>query len=114
MSALLDDMSTLVTSWNTSYALLPTAAAVFASAVLYSTLLPSPPKDTTIQPLGGLSIFTAWQFFTRRYDFLKSNFSKTGQNLFSFKVLYVCPLVIIVRCDFDDSPNLAFGHRCQG
>ena len=113
MSALLNETSTLVTSWIASYAL-PTAVVILASAVLYSTLFPSPPKDTTIQPLGGLSILTAWQFFTRRYDFLKSNFSKTGQNLFSFKVLHVCPLVIIVRCDFEDSFNLAFGYCGQG
>ena len=108
MSALLNETSTLVTSWNTSYAL-PTAAALLASAVLYSTLFPSPPKDTTIHPLGGLSALTAWQFFTRRFVFLKSNFSKTGQNAFSFKVLHVRPLIIIAQCDFDDFCDLAFG-----
>jgi hypothetical protein len=37
--------------------------------------------------LGG--ILAAWPFITRRYDFLKSNFQKTGANAFSFKVLHV-------------------------
>jgi hypothetical protein len=34
-------------------------------------------------------ILTAWPFFTRRYDFLKSNFEKSGTHMFSFKVLHV-------------------------
>jgi hypothetical protein len=34
-------------------------------------------------------ILAAWPFFTRRYDFLKSNFEKTGQQMFSFNVLQV-------------------------
>jgi hypothetical protein len=34
-------------------------------------------------------ILAAWPFFTRRYDFIKSNFEKTGQNMFSFNVLHV-------------------------
>ena len=113
MSALLNETSTLVSSWNTSYAL-PTAAALLASAVLYSTLFPSPPKHTTVQPLGGLSILTAWQFFNRRSDFLKFNFSKTGQNAFSFKVLHVRHHIIIVQCDLDGFCDLAFCCRCQG
>src|SRR5882672_9009831 len=36
--------------------------------------------------LGGLSIFNAWVFFNKRYDFLRSNQEKTGRALFSFKV----------------------------
>lgn len=34
-------------------------------------------------------ILATWPFFTRRYDFIRSNFEKTGSNVFSFKVLYV-------------------------
>ncbi|KIM88310.1 hypothetical protein PILCRDRAFT_253602 [Piloderma croceum F 1598] len=37
--------------------------------------------------LGGFSIINAWTFFNKRYEFLWSNFNKTGQDLFSFKVL---------------------------
>jgi len=34
-------------------------------------------------------IIAAWPFFTRRYDFIKSNFAKTKRNTFSFNVLSV-------------------------
>jgi len=102
-----------VSGWNASYAL-PTAAAVLASAVLYSTLFTAPRSDATIHPLGGLSILTAWQFFNRRFDFLKSNFSETGQNMFSFKVLHARPCIAIARCDIDDFSNPAFGRRYEG
>ncbi|KAF8238323.1 cytochrome P450 [Tricholoma matsutake] len=34
-----------------------------------------------------VSIVFVWPFFTRRYDFLVSNFAKTGRNFFSFKVM---------------------------
>lgn len=44
-----------------------------------------------IPELGGLSIVNAWSFFNRRYDFLRSNFDKTGHELFSFKFLQVSP-----------------------
>jgi len=115
MSALLNETSTLVSGWNTSYAL-PTAAAILASAVLYSALFPTAPKDTAIQPLGGFSIVTAWQFFDRRFDFLRSNFSKTGQNLFSFKVLQHSVVAIkgeAARKAFFDDRSLDFieGYR---
>lgn len=36
-----------------------------------------------------VSIVFVWPFFTRRYDFLVSNFAKTGRNFFSFKVMQV-------------------------
>jgi sterol 14-demethylase len=39
-----------------------------------------------IYRLGGLSIFNAWSFFKTRYDFLKSNFDRSGQTMFSFKI----------------------------
>jgi sterol 14-demethylase len=34
-------------------------------------------------------ILAAWPFFTHRYDFIKSNFQKTRENGFSFKILDV-------------------------
>ena len=45
--------------------------------------------------LGG--IIAAWPFFTRRYDFIKSNFQKTTKNVFPFKIRdvrfsYVLPI----------------------
>ena len=66
------------------------AAALFAVVTLFSVIFSSNiSKDTEIYELGCLSILTAWPFFRRRYDFLKSNFAKTGLNMFSFKVLHV-------------------------
>ncbi|KAF8069204.1 cytochrome P450 [Lyophyllum atratum] len=56
-------------------------------AVAYPALFSSQ-KSTDIQELGGLSILTAWPFFSKRFDFLRENFKKTGQNLFSFKILH--------------------------
>ena len=42
-----------------------------------------------IHQLGGFSIVNAWSFFSKRYDFLRSNREKTGHALFSFKVFQV-------------------------
>lgn len=42
-----------------------------------------------IHQLRGLSFINAWTFFNRRFDFLRSNFNKTGQDLFSFQILQV-------------------------
>jgi sterol 14-demethylase len=44
-------------------------------------------KANKIHELRGFSILNAWAFFNKRYDFLRSNFDKTGHDLFSFKVL---------------------------
>jgi len=52
-----------------------------------------------------ISFVAAWPFFTRRYDFLKSNFEKSGKNFFSFKILQVCcPMALLllrIRITFD-------------
>jgi hypothetical protein len=42
-----------------------------------------------IYVLRGLSLVHAWSFFNERFDFLRSNFDKTGHELFAFKVLHV-------------------------
>jgi hypothetical protein len=46
-------------------------------------------SDAKIHQLGGFSIINAWTFFIKRYDFLRTNFDKTGHNLFSFRVVQV-------------------------
>lgn len=43
--------------------------------------------EAELHRLWGPSSLTAWQFFNKRYDFLRSNFAKTDQRLFSFRVL---------------------------
>lgn len=42
-----------------------------------------------IHDLGGISIMTAWTFFTKRYDFLRHNFKTKGFQMFQFHVLQV-------------------------
>ena len=68
-------------------------AAATSSLLLLGTLyihLVVSGKDTNkIHQLGGVSIVNAWTFFNKRYDFLRSNFDKTGHEPFAFKVLHV-------------------------
>jgi len=71
-----------------------TLAALSVSLLLglgtsYAYFFSSGNNPNKIHELGGLSIANAWTFFNKRYDFLRSNFEKTGQDLFSFKVLHV-------------------------
>ncbi|KAG6887785.1 hypothetical protein C0995_012765 [Termitomyces sp. Mi166 len=40
-----------------------------------------------IRDLNGISFLVAWSFFTKRYDFMWSNFKKTGAKMFRFRVL---------------------------
>lgn len=49
-----------------------------------------------IRDLGGISIVTAWTFFTKRYDFLRHNFKTKGYKMFQFYVLQVS---VIHHCD---------------
>jgi len=42
-----------------------------------------------VNDLGGIPIISAWQFFTRRYDFIRQQFRKSGRKHFRFKVLQV-------------------------
>jgi sterol 14-demethylase len=57
---------------------------------LYARTVYSSNDDTSkVYQLGGFSIVNAWTFFNKRYDFLRSNFDKTGHELFAFKVLHV-------------------------
>ena len=55
---------------------------------LYRYLFPKEEKNA-IRKLGGFPIFTAWTFFTRRYDFIWENFGSDPRPLFKFNVLHV-------------------------
>lgn len=99
-----------LTTLQEPFTALPTAAALIVAALVYLTKFRSK-KSADICELGGLSIFTAWPFFNKRYDFLKSNFAKTGQELFSFKVLQhsvVAMKGVVARKAFFDSRGLGF------
>ena len=54
------------------------------------------PKDEkgAIRKLGGFPIFTAWSFFTKRYDFIWANFGNDPH--FKFQVLHVGLFLCIV------------------
>jgi sterol 14-demethylase len=65
------------------------AAVLLGLATSYAYTFVSGEDATKMHQLGGFSIINAWTFFNKRYEFLWSNFNKTGQDLFSFKVLQV-------------------------
>lgn len=79
-----------------------TAVGAVAFALFTLWVFPAllPAKEGDIHTLGGLSILTAWPFFSKRYDFLRANFQKTGQDLFKFHILQVrrplCPSPVSV------------------
>lgn len=66
--------------------------------------LSSPNRKHRVPTLGGLSIFNAWDFFVRRWDFLQSNFKRTGQQMFSFSVLQVSPIPHVYVYRFFSDP----------
>jgi hypothetical protein len=60
---------------------------------LYQYLIPKHDSEKgAIRKLGGFPIFTAWIFFTKRYDFIWANFGSDPSPHFKFKVLHVSPL----------------------
>jgi len=65
------------------------AVVLLGFAASYAYIFVSGDDATKMHQLGGFSIINAWTFFNKRYEFLWSNFNKTGQDLFSFKVLQV-------------------------
>lgn len=60
----------------------------FLAPFVYPILFRPAGKDA-IHELRGLPVLTAWPFFSKRYDFLMSNFEKTGRKMFKFSVLKV-------------------------
>ncbi|KDR74009.1 hypothetical protein GALMADRAFT_71675 [Galerina marginata CBS 339.88] len=72
------------TQGNVLTALSSLALAILAFAV-YRLVTPS--ERGSIRRLGGLPIVTAWTFFSKRYDFLWSNFRNSSDPHFKFQVL---------------------------
>jgi hypothetical protein len=70
-------------------ALTVVSSCLLVFGTLYIYRFPNGNNAKKIHQLGGFSIVNAWTFFNKRYDFLRSNFDKTGHNLFSFNVLQV-------------------------
>ncbi|KAF9457599.1 cytochrome P450 [Collybia nuda] len=104
-------------SFQNSPLTFPATAATALAIICFAYLAVSPQtKPTDVRKLPGLSILTAWPFFTRRHDFLKSNFTKVGEQLFTFKVLQHSITAAKgedARKDFFDNKSLNFteGYR---
>jgi len=45
--------------------------------------------DGKVLDLGGIPLLTAWAFFSKRFDFIQSNFKRSGGTIFRFRVLQV-------------------------
>ncbi|KAF7979339.1 hypothetical protein HWV62_42761 [Athelia sp. TMB] len=87
-------MLEILPSWAQESLVDSKAVFITAAAGLLIVTLSTYRLQSTVQhdksgiyELGGWSRFTAWPFFSRRYDFLHSNWEKTGQELFQFRVL---------------------------
>lgn len=61
------------------------ALAIGVLVMLASYLLPSQLKGG-IHNLGGIPILAAWDFYTKRYDFLRKHFD-SGKKYFQFHIL---------------------------
>ncbi|KAF8879392.1 cytochrome P450 [Infundibulicybe gibba] len=69
-----------------------TVTTVGAASVLLLCIYTFAPHSTSgsreIKGLGGFPILTAWPFFTRRFDFLRSHFNSTKERIFRFSILH--------------------------
>jgi hypothetical protein len=77
---------------------------LLATLFLYRYLTARKEKGN-IRQLGGFPVFTAWTFFTKRYDFIWSNFESDPSPHFKFNVLQVSPLSAMSLC-----PGLNIGN----
>lgn len=73
--------------WSTGNTSLTAIFIALSIAVL--SLLFRSSSDDKIYKLNGFYFVTAWSFFSKRYDFLKENFKKTGLKMFRFGLLQV-------------------------
>lgn len=64
--------------------------AILSVAIFFIVFLSSSSSDDTkTHNLGGFYLFIAWKFFSKRYDFMRENFKKTGLKMFRFRLLQV-------------------------
>ncbi|KAF8156012.1 cytochrome P450 [Crassisporium funariophilum] len=84
-SPLVGLLSSISSQWGTSTSV--TAILVALSIAFLSTLISGGRSNDKVYDLGGVSIITAWTFFTKRYDFLRGHFKATGEKIFRFRVL---------------------------
>jgi|ERR1700678_4275510 hypothetical protein len=76
-----------LSQWETNSTSL-TAIIIALSIVILSATFGSA-SDDKIQNMGVFYLITAWRFFSKRYDFLREHFEKTGAKMFRFRLLQV-------------------------
>jgi len=59
------------------------------AVALYSIFFLQTNTDGKIHDLRGIPFVTAWTFFTKRWDFIRGHFERTGGEMFRFRVLHV-------------------------
>ncbi|KAF7968863.1 hypothetical protein HWV62_29186 [Athelia sp. TMB] len=116
-------MLEILPSWAQESLVDSKAVFITAAAGLLIVTLSTYRLQSTVQhdksgiyELGGWSRFTAWPFFSRRYDFLHSNWEKTGQELFQFRVLQHTVVAVsgeAGRKVFHDDKHLDFTQGYQ-
>ena len=77
--------------WKASSSTSLTAIFIALSIAILSVVFRSySSSDNKSHNLGGVwHLATAWAFFSKRYDFLRENFKKTGSKMFCFHLLQV-------------------------
>ncbi|KAG5651880.1 hypothetical protein H0H81_007074 [Sphagnurus paluster] len=66
--------------------LLAVSSVVVISVVAFKNLVLVASEDG-VYDLKGLPFVSIWPFFTKRYDFMMSNFKKTGKKIFRFRLM---------------------------
>jgi hypothetical protein len=85
------------------------AIGLLTTLFLYRHLQVIPKNEKgAIRKLGGFPIFTAWTFFTKRYDFIWANFGSDPSPHFKFNVLQVRLLFLCVI-----GTGLTTGNLCS-
>lgn len=89
---------------SSQYGLYYSATALLVLSLLVAYVwAPQQRQPEQIRELGGFSILTAWPFFKKRYDFLTTNFQRTGQRMFQFYVMQVSGIqYAAARCSTDN------------
>jgi hypothetical protein len=64
---------------------------LLATIIFYFTVVRSR-SDKDVHR-AGFAIQTSWSFFNRRFDFVRSSFMKSGQDIILFKLFHVGELV---------------------
>ena len=76
---------------NSLTAIIIALSITILSAVVWS----SSASDDKIHKLEGFHLVNAWSFFSKRYDFFRDHFKRTGLKMFRFNLLQVSTFTCI-------------------